>query len=297
MCMKVSDNIDVLSNQSVTILTGASSGIGLHLLDLLAKNYQNILVINRNENKTIPILEELLAKYPSTRASYLISDLSDQNEILKLSGYIKQKNIKIDNLINNAGVLPLKRGISKQGIELTFAVNHIAPYLLSTQLYNNNMFEKNALILNNNSVAHYKALGDFDVYDSNDYQNLSRIQLYRESKLANLCTTYILADQFKNDDILVNAIHPGVVSTGLLSNYGWLSFIKYGLKLYGKSPKIAAKETMEVILKCKSERITSEYFSEGKIVNSSENSYDKDIQKKIYNITIGLTNSINMENN
>ena len=134
--MKIADNINVLSNQSVTILTGSSSGIGLQLLDLLSKNYQNILVINRNENKTIPLIEEQLSKYPSTRISYLIADLSDQTEILKLTQFIKKQNIKVNILINNAGVLPLKRGISKQGVELTFAVNHIAPYLLSTQIHN-----------------------------------------------------------------------------------------------------------------------------------------------------------------
>ena len=76
----------------MTILTGSSSGIGLQLLDLLSKNYQNILVINRNENKTIPLIEEQLSKYPSTRISYLIADLSDQTEILKLTQFIKKQN-------------------------------------------------------------------------------------------------------------------------------------------------------------------------------------------------------------
>ncbi len=294
--MKIADNINVLSNQSVTILTGSSSGIGLQLLDLLSKNYQNILVINRNENKTIPLIEEQLSKYPSTRISYLIADLSDQTEILKLTQFIKKQNIKVNILINNAGVLPLKRGISKQGVELTFAVNHIAPYLLSTQIHSNGSFSNNSLILNNNSVAHYKAEGNFDIFESNQYQNLSRLQLYRESKLANLCMTYILAEKFANDNIVVNAFHPGVVSTNLLSNYGWLSFIGFGLKLYGKSSSSSAKEIFEILSKCKNEMISSKYFSDGKIVKSSETSYDKDIQNNLYNITIGLTNSVTMEN-
>jgi short-subunit dehydrogenase len=294
--MKVADNIDVLSNQSVTIITGASSGIGLDLLDLIAKDYQNILVINRNENKTKPILDELLIKYPSTRISYLISDLSDQNEILNITNVIKNNHIKINTLINNAGMFPIKNGISKQGVEITFALNHLAPFLLSTQIFNINAFDKNALILNINSIAHYKATGNFEIYESTEYQLLSRMQLYRESKLANLCMTYKLAELFKENDILVNATHPGVVSTGLLANYGWRSFINYGLKLYGKSSKISAKELFSVINKCKTEQLTSLYFSEAKIVKSSENSYDEYIQNKIYNISIEMTNSITMDN-
>ena len=294
--MKVSDNIAVLSNQSVSIITGASSGIGLDLLDLLAKDYQNILVINRNENKTKPILDELLIKYPSTRISYLISDLSDQNEIVHIINVIKNNHIKINTLINNAGMFPVKNGISKQGVEITFALNHLAPFLLSTQIFNINAFVKNALILNINSIAHYQAKGNFEIYESNEYQSLSRMQLYRESKLANLCMTYQLAELFKKNEILVNATHPGVVSTGLLANYGWRSFINYGLKLYGKSSKISANELFSVINKCKTEQLTSLYFSEAKIVKSSENSYDEYIQNKIYNISIGMTNSITMGN-
>ena len=294
--MKVSDNIDVLSNLSVTIVTGASSGIGLDLLDLIAKDYQNILVINRNESKTKPILDELLIKYPSTKISYLICDLSDQNEIVHIINVIKNNHIKINTLINNAGMFPVKNGISKQGVEITFALNHLAPFLLSTQIFNINAFVKNALILNINSIAHYQAKGNFEIYESNEYQSLSRMQLYRESKLANLCMTYQLAELFKKNDILVNATHPGVVSTGLLANYGWRSFINYGLKLYGKSSKISANELFSVINKCKTEQLTSLYFSEAKIVKSSENSYDEYIQNKIYNISIGMTNSIIMGN-
>ena len=294
--MKVSDNIDVLSNQSVTIVTGASSGIGLDLLDLIAKDYQNILVINRNESKTKPILDELLIKYPSTKISYLICDLSDQNEIVHIINVIKNNHIKINTLINNAGMFPVKNGISKQGVEITFALNHLAPFLLSTQIFNINAFVKNALILNINSIAHYQAKGNFEIYESNEYQSLSRMQLYRESKLANLCMTYQLAELFKKNEILVNATHPGVVSTGLLANYGWRSFINYGLKLYGKSSKISANELFSVINKCKTEQLTSLYFSEAKIVKSSENSYDEYIQNKIYNISIGMTNSITMGN-
>jgi NAD(P)-dependent dehydrogenase (short-subunit alcohol dehydrogenase family) len=294
--MKVSDNIDVLSNLSVTIVTGASSGIGLDLLDLIAKDYQNILVINRNESKTKPILDELLIKYPSTKISYLICDLSDQNEIVHIINVIKNNHIKINTLINNAGMFPVKNGISKQGVEITFALNHLAPFLLSTQIFNINAFVKNALILNINSIAHYQAKGNFEIYESNEYQSLSRMQLYRESKLANLCMTYQLAELFKKNDILVNATHPGVVSTGLLANYGWRSFINYGLKLYGKSSKISANELFSVINKCKTEQLTSLYFSEAKIVKSSENSYDEYIQNKIYNISIGMTNSITMGN-
>ena len=294
--MKVSDNIDVLSNLSVTIVTGASSGIGLDLLDLIAKDYQNILVINRNESKTKPILDELLIKYPSTKISYLICDLSDQNEIVHIINVIKNNHIKINTLINNAGMFPVKNGISKQGVEITFALNHLAPFLLSTQIFNINAFVKNALILNINSIAHYQAKGNFEIYESNEYQSLSRMQLYRESKLANLCMTYQLAELFKKNDILVNATHPGVVSTGLLANYGWRSFINYGLKLYGKSSKISANELFSVINKCKTEQLTSLYFSEAKIVKSSENSYDEYIQNKIYNISNGMTNSITMGN-
>ena len=154
--MKFSNNIEILSSQNITLITGATSGIGFEMLEYLAKDNQNILFTARNETKAIKIINDLISVYPSLRISYALCELSDQIEILQLTNYINCKLIKIKNLINNAGIFPVKNRISKQGIELSFAINHIAPFLIATQLYKDNSFDKYSLILNINSSAHYR---------------------------------------------------------------------------------------------------------------------------------------------
>ena len=190
--MKLSDNIAVLSDQSITLITGATSGIGFEMLEYLAKDNQNILFTARNETRAKKIIKDLISLYPSLRISYALCELSDQIEIIKLTNYINNKSIKIKNLVNNAGIFPVKNQISKQGIELSFAINHIAPFLISTQLYKNSSFEEHSLILNINSSAHYRGKGNIENYDPIDIYKLSKMQRYSETKLANLCLTYKL---------------------------------------------------------------------------------------------------------
>ena len=295
--MKLSDNIAVLSDQSITLITGATSGIGFEMLEYLAKDNQNILFTARNETRAKKIIKDLILLYPSLRISYALCELSDQIEIIKLTNYINNKSIKIKNLVNNAGIFPVKNQISKQGIELSFAINHIAPFLISTQLYKNSSFEEHSLILNINSSAHYRGKGNIENYDPIDIYKLSKMQRYSETKLANLCLTYKLSKIYKNDGILVNAAHPGVVATNLLSNNGWLSFLNWGLKLVGRNANQSAKELFEVINECHRNKLSGIFFSEGDIVKSSEYSYDIDLQDKIWNISMGLTNTSTMEIN
>ena len=295
--MKLSDNIAVLSDQSITLITGATSGIGFEMLEYLAKDNQNILFTARNETRAKKIIKDLISLYPSLRISYALCELSDQIEIIKLTNYINNKSIKIKNLVNNAGIFPVKNQISKQGIELSFAINHIAPFLISTQLYKNSSFEEHSLILNINSSAHYRGKGNIENYDPIDIYKLSKMQRYSETKLANLCLTYKLSKIYKNDGILINAAHPGVVATNLLSNNGWLSFLNWGLKLVGRNANQSAKELFEVINECHRNKLSGIFFSEGDIVKSSEYSYDIDLQDKIWNISMGLTNTSTMEIN
>ena len=295
--MKLSDNIAVLSDQSITLITGATSGIGFEMLEYLAKDNQNILFTARNETRAKKIIKDLISLYPSLRISYALCELSDQIEIIKLTNYINNKSIKIKNLVNNAGIFPVKNQISKQGIELSFAINHIAPFLISTQLYKNSSFEEHSLILNINSSAHYRGKGNLENYDPVEIYKLSKMQRYSETKLANLCLTYKLSKNYKNDGILVNAAHPGVVATNLLSNNGWLSFLNWGLKLVGRNANQSAKELFEVINECHRNKLSGIFFSEGDIVKSSEYSYDIDLQDKIWNISMGLTNTSTMEIN
>ena len=295
--MKLSDNIAVLSDQSITLITGATSGIGFEMLEYLAKDNQNILFTARNETRAKKIIKDLISLYPSLRISYALCELSDQIEIIKLTNYINNKSIKIKNLVNNAGIFPVKNQISKQGIELSFAINHIAPFLISTQLYKNSSFEEHSLILNINSSAHYRGKGNIENYDPIDIYKLSKMQRYSETKLANLCLTYKLAKIYKADGILINAAHPGVVATNLLSNNGWLSFLNWGLKLVGRNANQSAKELFEVINECHRNKLSGIFFSEGDIVKSSEYSYDIDLQDKIWNISMGLTNTSTMEIN
>src|SRR5919106_5004897 len=166
------------------VVTGATSGIGLEAARSLAKQGANVVMIGRDPAKTARCLEEVRAAAPGAEISSLLCDFSRQADVRRLAEEILQRFDRLDVLVNNAGTVFAKRTLTDDGIEATFAVNHLGYFLLTRLLLDRIVQSAPARIVSVASIAHRRATMDFD--DLFFERGYSVFQAYGRSKLANI---------------------------------------------------------------------------------------------------------------
>ena len=197
------------------LITGATSGIGRSTAIALSSMGARVTFIARNKDKAEVLLKELNCN-TENKAAYIIADLSSQDEVKSAAKEYLNMNISLDILINNAGLINLKRRETVDGFEETFAVNHLAYFSLTNILIDKIKESKSARIINISSGAHqFVSRMNFD--DLQSEKNYKPFKVYSYSKLANILFTRKLSEVLKNDNITVNCLHPGVVATGFAS--------------------------------------------------------------------------------
>jgi len=190
---------------------------------------------------------------------YISCDLSDQKLVGELAENIKSRVNKLDVLINNAGVIYLKRKTDSNGIEKMFSVNYLSHYLLTRLLLNTLLDAPKARIINVSSIAHRGVRMDFDDLSSN--KSYKTMKVYGKTKLAQLLFTKYLSEKIDSKKITVNAMHPGLISTNLISKNGFLgTALTAGFKLIGKSPKKGAETIVYLANSDSVENISGKYF-------------------------------------
>ena len=209
-------------HDAVCVVTGANSGIGKAAAAELARLGAHVVVC-RNEQRGRNAQSEIQAAAETARPSrtdkvdLLIADLAVQQEVHHLGETIRTDYDRLDVLVNNAGVFCDTREETVDGVERTFAVNHLAPFLL-THLVLPRLRETagrvgEARIITVSSKAHRGTSIDFD--DINAEQGNNALQAYGQSKLANIFFTHELARRLQDEGVLANAVHPGVVDTNI----------------------------------------------------------------------------------
>ena len=212
-----------LKNKTV-VITGATNGIGKAAAIELSKENPNLLFTYRNQDLANELLTEIKALSPSTQVQSVYCDFSNQDSIKQCADEINHLCGDIDVLINNAGVVNTSYHENSEGIENTFAVNHLGYFLLTNLLLNKLKGENESRIINVSSAAH-SFVKEIQWDDINFKNNFGQgLRPYGQSKLANLLFTRYLAIKLSTDNISVNAIHPGGVNTSLGSqNKAWYS--------------------------------------------------------------------------
>ena len=281
-----------MSDHEYCLITGATSGIGKESAKNLLEKGFYLIILSRILNRGQKLKDELLKAYslPDEAINIIKCDLSSLEELRSACNEVKEKYEKISLLINNAGVFSPRRKLSKDNIELTMAVNHFSHFLLTLELIP--LLEKNgsgSRIINISSVGHYKA-PTFDLDDINFEKRFSGFTVYRLSKLANLLFTYKLAEKLKakNSPVTVNALHPGVVRTNIARSFpivGWL----WKINPRYISAKKGAQNTIYVATESKLSTTTGKYFSRMRERKSSDQSYDTELQNKLWDISLKIT--------
>jgi NAD(P)-dependent dehydrogenase (short-subunit alcohol dehydrogenase family) len=200
------------------VITGATSGLGLVASGRLARLGARLILVARNRGKAEAMLRQLREKTPLLEAEILIADMSRLDEVRKLAAELPKAAPRIDVLINNAGAIFTRRETTADGLERTFALNHMAYFLLTVLLLDRLKANAPARIVNVASEAHRNAKLDFG--DLQTAQGYSGWLAYRRSKLANILFTRELARRLGGSGVTSNCLHPGFVATAFGDNNG-----------------------------------------------------------------------------
>lgn len=200
------------------LVTGATSGIGKAVALALARLGATVVLACRNEWKGQEVARELRETTRNEKIEVLVADLSLQQQVRSLAADFNRKHHRLHVLVNNAGAMFPRRIETGDGMEMTLAVNHLAPFLLTNLLLDQLNAAGEARVVNVNSDAHEKGTIDFDdIHMRRRYPNGGvGMRAYANAKLANLLTVYELADRLRGGGVAVNALHPGYVATDIL---------------------------------------------------------------------------------
>jgi NAD(P)-dependent dehydrogenase (short-subunit alcohol dehydrogenase family) len=275
------------------LITGSTSGIGKQIAIGLAKLKANVVLVGRKKARCEATLEEIRRNVSTdsnkNRISYLLADLSSQASIHQLANEFLATHESLDVLVNNAGVFLPKRFTTVDGIEYTFAVNHLAPFLVTNLLFEGIKASSPSRIITTSSVAHRGAHINFDdlQFERRRYNGL---KAYSQSKLANILFTKELSRRSKGSGVTSNCFHPGGVRTNLVQSGPWYYRLIWAIvSPFLVSPWRGADTAIYLASSSEVERISGKYFVKRKEVGLSDSADDYDAAVRLWKISEELT--------
>lgn len=270
------------------LVTGATAGIGRVTALELAHMGANVVVGGRDPAKSAFTANEIREESGNTEVEFLVADLSSQEEIRRLAEEFKDRHQRLDVLVNNAGAIRMSRKKSVDGIEMTFAVNHLSYFLLTNLLLDVLAASAPARVVNVASSVHQKA--KIDVFDIHAPRYYSGFRAYSRSKLCNLLFTYELSRRLEGSGVTANALHPGLVATDILRNNGILGrFLNMILGLRGISVESGAITSVYAASSPEMEGVSGKYLEKKQIVPSSPRSFDEAQAAALWELSANLT--------
>lgn len=274
----------------ICLVTGANSGVGKYTALGLAKMGAEVVMVCRDKGRGESAQKEIVEECGDKNVHLMLCDLSVQKQIRTFADDFRKKYKKLDVLVNNAGLMIGKRILTEDGIEYTFAVNHLAYFLLTHLLLDMLKESAPSRIINVSSMGHRFASIYFD--DLMFEKKYSDFFAYNQSKLANIMFTYELARRLEETDVTANCLHPGGVAT----NFGNESapVFRFLLEL-GKltrvmvSPEKGARTSVYLASSPDVEGVSGKYFDNCRGKKSSGRSYDVNAQKKLWELSEKLT--------
>ena len=273
----------------VCVVTGASSGIGRVAALGLAERGAAVVLVCRNEERGAPVLEEIEQRGGAGSATLLTADLSSQRQVRQVAAAFRERFDRLDVLINNAGVAGWgTRQVTEEGLETTFAVNHLAPFLLTNLLLDRLKASAPARVVTVSSAAHKNCTLDFE--DLQGERRYSGFGAYSRSKLANILFTRELSRRLEGSGVTANCLHPGVVATGIFRNLpGWMRAILVSPLVL--SPEKGADTMLYLATAPEVAEVSGRYFVRRKTVPSSRASRDAEAARRLWEASEALTAS------
>jgi len=272
----------------VCMVTGATAGIGIVTAKALAQQGATVIVAGRNKEKSVSTVDQIRKETENHDVEYILADLSVQKEVRKLADDFKSKFKRLDILVNNAGAVFDKRFETADGLEMTFALNHLSYFLLTDLLLDTIKASVPSRIINVSSDAHKGAKINFD--DIQGKKKYGAMRAYGQSKLANILFTYELARKLEGSGVTSNALNPGFVASSFGSNMrGAFRLILRFLQLFAMSSENGAETSIYLATSPDVANINGKYFIKKKEVRTSVESYDKNVGEKLWKVSEELT--------
>jgi NAD(P)-dependent dehydrogenase (short-subunit alcohol dehydrogenase family) len=267
------------------LITGATNGIGLAAAEVLAAQGARLAIVARSEARAQDAVAHIeAASGGKARVEVLIADLASQASVRALAANVLRTYPRLDILINNAGAIYTTRQLSPDGIELTWALNHLAPFLLTTLLLDRLRESAPARIITTASGAHLGAHIPFD--DMAAQRSYKAFGRYGETKLANILFTTELARRLEGSGVTANCFHPGLVATGFNRNNG--AIMGLGMTLLrpvSRTPEKGAETLVWLASSPEVANVSGTYFFDMKPKTSSPAAQDRETARRLWQVS------------
>ena len=281
------ETINEVLRGKTALVTGANSGIGKATAQELARMGARVVMVSRSEERGREA-QEGIQQYSGNRSvDLLLADLSSQAEVRNLAQNFNEHYDRLDILVNNAGVIQRDRTLTEDGIETTFAVNHLAAFLLTNLLSDRLREGDGARVVTVSSEGHRWGGIDFD--DLNGNRKYRAFRAYGQSKLANILFTSGLAERMSGTGVTANCFHPGGVRTNFGFNGGPGAIIFTLMSPFLRSPEEGADTGVYLAASREVEGMTGKYLADRRLKAPSDEAYDKDIQERLWRVSEELT--------
>lgn len=270
------------------LVTGATEGIGKAAALDFARRGATLVLVGRNPEKTERVRSELAQASGNQRIETIVADLSLVAENRRVAREFLAKHNELHVLVNNAGAIFNTRRLTAEGYEMTFALNHLAYFVLTEELLDVLQKTPGARIVSTSSGAHAQGKLDFDNWIRREGRFFG-FAVYGASKLANILFTRELSRRLEGTGVTVNCFHPGFVSTGFGSANGLMSpFIKAGAILFGRTAEKGAETLIWLATSPDAANVTGEYFMDKKPARRTRKARNDEAAKQLWELTEGL---------
>jgi retinol dehydrogenase-12 len=271
----------------VCLVTGASSGIGAVAARELARRGAEVVLTGRDPARCAATAAEIKHR-TGAEVQTLVADLSVQQQVRDLARQFRERHSRLHVLVNNAGAIFMNRQETADGLERTFALNHLAYFLLTQSLRDLLEASAPARVVNVSSRAHQGAVLDFD--DLQGRRSYNGWRAYCRSKLANLLFTCELSRQLAGTGVTANALHPGWVATRFGGANGWLGHLwQFAANRLAIGPEEGARTIVYLASDPGVATVTGQYFAQEKVVEPSASARDPEAARRLWQVSLELT--------
>ncbi len=266
------------------LVTGANSGIGRATAEELARRGATVVMLCRDRGRGEAARARIATRVDGARLELLIADLASQRSVRRAAEEFKSAHPRLDVLINNAGVFWGRRQVTGDGLEATFAINHLGHFLLTQLLEEELKASAPSRIVNVSSSA-YKA-ARLNLADLQSERGYDAMRAYGNSKLANILFTYELARRLDGSGVTANCLHPGVVRTRIGRNAPpliWLFFLV--MKPLLLSPAKGAATTVYLATSPEVERVSGKYFVKQVPQPTAARTYTEETARRLWELS------------
>ena len=270
------------------VVTGGTAGIGKATAVGLATLGARVAITGRDRVRAEAAAADIRAASGSPAVDVFTADMSSQAEVRRLAGAVLDAYPRLDVLVNNVGGFWAHRHVTADGLERTFALNHLGPFLLTNLLLDRLKASAPARVVTVSSGAHASGRIDFD--DLQGAANYSGQRAYSASKLANVMFTYELARRLQGTGVTATVLHPGVVRTnfGADDPAGLINAMLPLVRPFLKSPAAGAATTIYLASSTEVDGVTGQYFANRKPRTSTRISYDTALAARLWQVSTEL---------